>query len=37
VLLTRLKEGQRACVLQLPPAPRSDDEAETQKRIAVVA
>ena len=37
VLLTRLKEGQHACVLQLPPVPRSDEEAETQQRIAVVA
>ncbi len=37
VLLTRLKEGQHATVLQLPPAPRSDEEIEAQKRIAVVA
>ncbi|MCZ7658005.1 MAG: hypothetical protein M5U07_09155 [Xanthobacteraceae bacterium] len=37
VLLTRLKEGQRASVLQLPPAPRSDAEVEAQKRAPVVA
>jgi hypothetical protein len=37
VLLTRLCEGQRAVVLQLPAAPRTDKEAEEQKRVAVVA
>lgn len=37
VLLTRLLQGQRATVLQLPAAPRSADEAAEQKRIETVA
>jgi hypothetical protein len=37
VLLTRLYEGQRATVLQLPAAPRIVSEAEQQKRGAGVA
>jgi hypothetical protein len=35
-LLTRLCEGQRATVLQLPAAPRIAEEAEEQKRVSVV-
>jgi hypothetical protein len=37
VLLTRLCPGQQAIVLQLPTAPRTAEEAEEQKRVAVVA
>jgi hypothetical protein len=37
VLLTRLCQGQQATVLQLPTAPRTGEEAEEQKRVAVVA
>jgi len=37
VLLTRLCEGQHAVVLQLPAAPRTEREAEEQKRVAIVA
>jgi hypothetical protein len=37
VMLTRLCEGQHATVLQLPAAPRTEEEAEEQKRIAIVA
>jgi hypothetical protein len=37
VLLTKLCEGQHAIVLQLPAAPRTEEEAEEQKRVAVVA
>jgi hypothetical protein len=37
VLLTALREGQEATVLQLPAAPRTTEEAEEQKRVAVVA
>jgi hypothetical protein len=37
VLLTELCVGQRATVLQLPVAPRTAEEEEEQKRIAVVA
>ena len=37
VLLTRLSQGQQATVLQLPAAPRTAEEAEEQKRVAVVA
>jgi len=37
VLLTRLCVGQHATVLQLPAAPRTAEEAEEQKRVAVVA
>jgi hypothetical protein len=36
VLLTCLRVGQQATVLQLPPAPRTAEETEEQKRIAVV-
>jgi hypothetical protein len=36
ILLTRLCEGQRATVLQLPAAPRTSEEAEEQKRVSVV-
>ena len=36
VLLTRLCLGQQATVLQLPAAPRTAEEAEEQKRVAVV-
>jgi hypothetical protein len=36
VLVTRLCEGQRAVVLQLPAAPRTED-AQEQKRVAIVA
>src|ERR1700676_3945031 len=35
VLLTRLCEGQRATVLQLPAAPRTAEEAVEQKRVSV--
>src|SRR4051812_36774353 len=37
VLLTRLVQGQRATVLQLPAAPRSAEEAAEQKRCETVA
>jgi hypothetical protein len=37
VLLTRLCEGQHAIVLQLPAAPRADEDVEEQKRATVVA
>ena len=37
VLLTCLSQGQQATVLQLPAAPRTAEQAEEQKRIAVVA
>jgi hypothetical protein len=37
VLLTELCVGQQATVLQLPLAPRTAEEEEEQKRIAVVA
>jgi hypothetical protein len=36
VLVTRLCEGQRAVVLQLPAAPRGRD-SEDQKRVAIIA
>jgi hypothetical protein len=36
-LLTCLSPGQQATVLQLPAAPRTAEEAEEQKRVAVVA
>jgi hypothetical protein len=32
ILLTSLEEGQTATVLQLPAAPRTEQEAEEQKR-----
>ena len=37
VLLTRLVPGQRASVLQLPAEPRTEEEAQEQKRVEVVA
>jgi hypothetical protein len=37
VLVTRLVEGQKATVLQLPAAPRSEREIEQQKRLPIVA
>ena len=37
VLLTQLFVGQHGTVLQLPAAPRTVEEAEEQKRVAVVA
>jgi hypothetical protein len=37
VLLTRLCEGQHAIVLQLPAAPRTEEDVEEQKRVAIVA
>ena len=37
VLLTCLCQGQHATVLQLPNAPRTEEEAQEQKRVAVVA
>jgi hypothetical protein len=37
VLLTRLCEGQHAIVLQLPASPRTEEDAEEQKRVAIVA
>jgi hypothetical protein len=37
VLLTRLCEGQRATVLQLPASPRATNEAAEQKRALLVA
>jgi hypothetical protein len=36
VLLTRLSEGQKATVLQLPAQPTTADEAAAQKRIAYI-
>ena len=36
VLLTRLREGQHATVLQLPASPRATNEAEQQKRSSLV-
>jgi hypothetical protein len=36
ILLTRLCEGQRATVLQLPAALRTAEEAREQKRVSVV-
>ena len=36
VLLTKLKEGQEATVLQLPAQPTSTAEADAQKRIVTV-
>ena len=37
VLLTRLSEGQRATVLQLPAQPKTPAEADAQTRVAHVA
>ena len=36
VLLTRLREGQHATVLQLPASPRATNEADQQKRSSLV-
>jgi hypothetical protein len=36
ILLTRLCDGQRATVLQLPAAPRTAEEAGEQRRVSVV-
>jgi hypothetical protein len=36
ILLTRLCEGQRATVLQLPAAPHTAQETEEKKRVSVV-
>jgi hypothetical protein len=36
VLLTQLEEGQNATVLQLPAAPKTEKEAEEQKRAEYV-
>jgi len=37
VLLTTLIEGQTATVLQLPAAPKTEQEAKEQERLAIVA
>src|ERR1044071_3906091 len=37
VQLTRLLQGQRATVLQLPAAPQTADERAAQKRVGIVA
>jgi hypothetical protein len=37
VLLTCLCQGQHATVVQLPNAPRTEEEAQEQKRVAVAA
>ena len=37
VLLTRLLQGQRATVLQLPAAPHTADQQARQKRVEIVA
>ena len=37
VLLTRLLQGQRATVLQLPAVPQTADETAGQKRVEIVA
>ena len=37
VLLTRLLQGQRATVLQLPATPHTAEEAAEQKRLEIVA
>ena len=37
ILLTRLCEGQRATVLQLPASPRATNQAERQKRDYLVS
>jgi hypothetical protein len=36
-LLTRLREGQRATVLQLPAEPKTDVEAQSQRRVTHIA
>jgi hypothetical protein len=36
VLLTLLCEGQTATVLQLPAAPKDEDEAREQERVTYV-
>jgi hypothetical protein len=37
LLLHGLKVGQTATVLQLPAAPKTEDEAKAQERLEVVA
>ncbi len=37
ILLTKLKEGQTATVLQLPAAPKNEQEEQDQKRLEIVA
>jgi len=37
VLLTRLLQGQRATVLQLPAVPHTAEQATEQKRVGIVA
>jgi hypothetical protein len=37
VLLTRLREGQHATVLQLPASPRAANEAEDQQHASLIA
>jgi hypothetical protein len=36
VLLTELRDGQRATVLQLPAQPKTPAEAQAQERVAYV-
>jgi len=36
ILLTQLEEGQNATVLQLPAAPKTEKEAEDQKRTEYI-
>jgi hypothetical protein len=36
-LLTRLREGQQATVLQLPAEPKTDVEAQSQRRVTHIA
>ena len=36
VLLTRLREGQEATVLQLPAEPRTAEETRNQERVSIV-
>ena len=36
VLLTRLRKGQEATVLQLPAQPRTAEEAKNQERVSIV-
>lgn len=37
IMLTRLKVGQMATVLQLPAEPKNEQEAQEQKRLEIVA
>ena len=36
-LLTRLKDGRRATILQMPAAPKTKKEAEDQERLEITA